>query len=350
MKHLKRSLFAFIILGMSMGPVSPVFAQVSPSEGSADRHWLYGRDRSDIKNKIDTLGTEAVLIMPIPILFGVTQPQLGKNFGDPRSGGRTHEGLDIMAPQGTPIVSPTKAVVTSTGNEGNAGIYVYTANPGGETFRYMHLSSIAQNITSGSVLEPGDLIGFVGNTGNAIGGAPHLHFEIRKDGATDPYPRLTREFTLEERIASTAKFLAQVPNAQEVALFLVTQYRPVFESARLKNIALPPAITAIMGTAITSPSNTSSPTTKYQFSRSLSIGMSGDDVQKLQKFLNQSGFVVATTGVGSPGYETKTFGSLTRAAVVKYQIANNISPTLGFFGPITRSSVNAKIMLSGMTL
>ncbi len=332
-----------------MGQVSPVFAQVNPSEGSADLHWSYGRDRSDVKNKIDILGTEAVLTLPIPILFGITQPQLGKNFGDPRSGGRSHEGLDIMAPQGAPIVSPTKAVVTSTGNEGNAGIYVYTANPGGETFRYMHLSSIAPNITSGSVLEPGDLIGFVGNTGNASGGAPHLHFEIRKDGATDPYLRLTREFTLEERIASTTKFLGQVSNPQEVALFLVTQYRPIFEAARLKNIALPGAVAAIMGTVITTPVNTST-ATNYQFSRSLSIGMGGDDVQKLQKFLNQSGFIIATTGVGSPGYETKTFGSLTRAAVAKYQIANNISPTLGFFGPITRSSVNAKIMLSGTAL
>ncbi len=79
---------------------------------------------------------------------------------------------------------------------------------------------------------------------------------------------------------------------------------------------------------------------RYNFSRSLSIGMTGPDVRALQIFLNAHGAPVATTGAGSPGAETMLYGSLTRAAVAKYQALNNIKPAVGFFGPITRAWVN----------
>ena len=176
----------------------------------------YSRSRdgysSAVEREIKKLGSKAVEEMPIPVLMGIGVRNLSKNFGDARDGGsRSHEGLDIMAPMGALVASPTKAVVTRTGEGGSAGIYVYTAGPGGETFAYMHLSGIAPGVKSGTVLEKGDLIGYVGDTGNAKGGAPHLHFEIRKDRrVTDPYPRLTREFTVEERIAALTELLASL--------------------------------------------------------------------------------------------------------------------------------------------
>ena len=139
----------------------------------------------------------------MPVLFGVAPSDLSPNFGDPRSGGRTHEGEDIMAVKGTPVVSPTDAVVTGTGKSGSPGIYVNTANPGGESFRYYHLDKIAPGIKAGVVLKPGDLIGFVGNTGNAAGGPTHLHFEVRKGRkALDPYSRLNGAFTAQQTIRS----------------------------------------------------------------------------------------------------------------------------------------------------
>lgn len=172
-----------------------------------DRTERYSSAITKAVRKLDTKAQEA---LPIPVLLGVSPSQLSRNFGDARGGGtRLHEGLDIMAPRGAFVASPTDAVVLRTGTGESAGIYVYTANPGGETFAYMHLDRIADGVKPGAVLKAGDLIGYVGNTGNASGGAPHLHFEIRKDRkATDPYPRLTREFSPEVRIAILQELLA----------------------------------------------------------------------------------------------------------------------------------------------
>ncbi len=162
------------------------------------------RYSSAMQKAIKNLDEDEVEDLPIPILLGVARPDLTKNFGDPRDdGARSHEGLDILALRGSFVSSPTDAVVVKVGTGESAGKYVTTANPGGETFTYMHMDAVAEGIKAGKVLEPGDLIGYVGDTGNAKGGVTHLHFEIRKDRkAMDPYPRLTKEFTTKERIAT----------------------------------------------------------------------------------------------------------------------------------------------------
>ncbi len=79
------------------------------------------------------------------------------------------------------------------------------------------------------------------------------------------------------------------------------------------------------------------------FTRDLFVGVTGPDVRRLQQWLNGANYTVATTGAGSPGNETEYFGERTRSAVAAYQVANNISPTAGYFGPLTRASVNARI-------
>ena len=76
------------------------------------------------------------------------------------------------------------------------------------------------------------------------------------------------------------------------------------------------------------------------FSRNLTIGSVGADVTALQAYLNANGFVVASTGVGSMGHETTTFGPATRAALIKFQIAKGLSPAAGYFGPLTRAFVS----------
>jgi peptidoglycan/xylan/chitin deacetylase (PgdA/CDA1 family) len=76
------------------------------------------------------------------------------------------------------------------------------------------------------------------------------------------------------------------------------------------------------------------------FSRDLELGMSGDDVKELQRFLNNKGFTIAHSGFGSLGNETNTFGSLTKQALIKFQTFYNITPAIGYFGPLTRAFVN----------
>ncbi len=79
----------------------------------------------------------------------------------------------------------------------------------------------------------------------------------------------------------------------------------------------------------------------YTFTRDLTVGSTGDDVKALQQFLNSHGAQVAASGAGSPGSESTYFGALTKAAVAKWQAAQNISPTAGYFGPKTRAAVNS---------
>lgn len=75
------------------------------------------------------------------------------------------------------------------------------------------------------------------------------------------------------------------------------------------------------------------------FTRDLFLGMIGDDVHVLQKYLNSQGFIIATEGVGSIGNETNFFGNLTKQALIKFQMAHNIKPSVGYFGPITRAFI-----------
>ena len=75
------------------------------------------------------------------------------------------------------------------------------------------------------------------------------------------------------------------------------------------------------------------------FTRNLTVGSSGNDVLNLQKYLNAKGFTVALSGPGSKGKETNLFGGLTKQAIIKFQKAKNISPAIGYFGPLTRAYI-----------
>ncbi len=216
-------LFVLLLLTAAIftAPVSAVYAletapvaeyanhQDDEDEDEDEDEYRNYRYSSSLQRKIRKLDDDPVEEMPVPVLF-VKLSSITSDFGDPRGGGtRTHEGQDILAPQGSFIISPTDAVVTSTGKGSSSGTYVYAVGPGGESFRYMHLDKIAYGVKSGKELKKGDIIGYVGNTGNASGGPHHLHFEIR-DGrkATDPYPRLGEELTREELLSSLLSVVA----------------------------------------------------------------------------------------------------------------------------------------------
>jgi murein DD-endopeptidase MepM/ murein hydrolase activator NlpD len=117
-------------------------------------------------------------------------------WGAPRSGGRTHKGTDIMTARNTPIVAVVNGVIRKTNptNSGLGGITIYLTGDDGNVYYYAHLSSIEGGIKTGVRVKAGQVIGYAGNTGNASGGAVHLHFEIRPGGgnAINPYPTLIK--------------------------------------------------------------------------------------------------------------------------------------------------------------
>jgi septal ring factor EnvC (AmiA/AmiB activator) len=118
------------------------------------------------------------------------------SFGAPRSGGRTHKGCDIMTARGTPLVAVVSGTIRATNpsDSGLGGITIHLTGSDGNVYYYAHLSSIKSGIKSGVHVDAGQVIGFAGNTGNASGGAVHLHFEIRPGGgsAINPYPTLIK--------------------------------------------------------------------------------------------------------------------------------------------------------------
>jgi len=94
----------------------------------------------------------------------------------------------------------------------------------------------------------------------------------------------------------------------------------------------PPVFTTTSATV----SNVSEPTAQNVFVRNLTQNSAGGDVMSLQKFLNHSGFSVASNGAGSLGNETDFFGPATKAALIKFQKTYDITPAVGYFGPETR--------------
>jgi peptidoglycan hydrolase-like protein with peptidoglycan-binding domain len=92
----------------------------------------------------------------------------------------------------------------------------------------------------------------------------------------------------------------------------------------------------------TKPNESSQKSTGSVYTRDLTLGSTGEDVKALQKFLNANGYLVAERGVGSPGNETLIFGYATEAALARYQADHNLSPAVGYFGPLTRTHIQSR--------
>jgi len=97
-----------------------------------------------------------------------------------------HEGLDIFARRGTPVVATDNGVVTSVGANSVSGLAVTITNGTGTSYFYAHLSAYAAGARDGITVSVGDVLGYVGNTGDAQGGPTHVHFQVEPGGVPVP--------------------------------------------------------------------------------------------------------------------------------------------------------------------
>jgi murein DD-endopeptidase MepM/ murein hydrolase activator NlpD len=140
------------------------------------------------------------LLIPVA---GVLPSQLHDTFNEGRSEGRQHQALDIAAPQGTTVLAATDGMVIKLFQSDKGGITLYELDPSGRyVYYYAHLMRYADSIEEGKQLRRGDVIGYVGDTGNAGAGNYHLHFAISKLASPrkwsggdpiNPYPFLSRK-------------------------------------------------------------------------------------------------------------------------------------------------------------
>jgi len=111
------------------------------------------------------------------------------SWGDPRSGGRTHQGVDMIAARNTPIVAIYSGRIHRLSNGSLSGLSIWLRTDNGDQFFYAHLESYGE-ITAGQNVSEGEVIGYNGSSGNAPAHLPHLHFEYHPGGgaAVNPYP------------------------------------------------------------------------------------------------------------------------------------------------------------------
>ena len=124
-------------------------------------------------------------------VFGANA-KFSDDYGAPRAGTGWHHGNDIFAPIGTPLLAVADGVLSKVGVNTLGGNRLWLRDDLGNTYYYAHLSGYAAGVADGVRVRAGAIIGFVGNTGQAITTPPHLHFEVHPgDGeSVDPYPYL----------------------------------------------------------------------------------------------------------------------------------------------------------------
>ncbi len=151
------------------------------------------------------------LLLPVQ---GILASQLHDTFSDARSEGRGHDAIDIMADAGTPVLAVADGTVEKLFDSERGGLTIYQFEPSGQwCYYYAHLQRYADGLAEKQVIKRGEVIGYVGSTGNASAETPHLHFEVHvlgpekqwwKGESINPYPLL--------------KSAAMMPGAASVAM------------------------------------------------------------------------------------------------------------------------------------
>jgi murein DD-endopeptidase MepM/ murein hydrolase activator NlpD len=121
---------------------------------------------------------ERQLMVPVE---GVRPEQVPDTYDAPRGGGRTHRAIDILAPRGTSVLAADAGLVFKVRKNRAGGRTVYMLDPERRlVYYYAHLDRWADGLAEGQVLAKGDVIGYVGTTGNAPRDTPHLHFQVMR--------------------------------------------------------------------------------------------------------------------------------------------------------------------------
>jgi murein DD-endopeptidase MepM/ murein hydrolase activator NlpD len=137
--------------------------------------------------KLSAEPADSSLFMPV---VGAHVRDVTDTWGGARSQGRSHEGQDIFAPRGTPVLSATRGYIVRLGVNRLGGNSIFVLGPGGRRYYYAHLDRYNPLLSIGDYVTATTTLGFVGNTGNASGTPPHLHFGMYNNGAQNPYPLL----------------------------------------------------------------------------------------------------------------------------------------------------------------
>jgi murein DD-endopeptidase MepM/ murein hydrolase activator NlpD len=130
------------------------------------------------------------LRMPV---VGIRPRDLDDSWHAPRDGGnRVHKGIDIFAARGTEVIAVADGIISYIGDQKLGGHCLWLTTESGASFYYAHLDRWAPGLYEGMEVQAGDLVGFVGNTGNAKYTPSHLHFGVNEsDEMVNPFPLLT---------------------------------------------------------------------------------------------------------------------------------------------------------------
>jgi murein DD-endopeptidase MepM/ murein hydrolase activator NlpD len=186
---------SFVLLLSTLAVVSAATAVGLRAPPSATA--VLGSTSSEGADTGDLLATRRLLI-PVD---GISRKQLRDNFDETRGGKRRHDALDIMAPRGTAVYAVDDGRVAKLFKSAAGGLTIYQFDPREQhAYYYAHLDAYAKGLVEGMKVNRGDIVGYVGSTGNAPANAPHLHFTIFRLGpdkkwwrgtAVNPYPYLT---------------------------------------------------------------------------------------------------------------------------------------------------------------
>lgn len=157
---------------------------------------------------------------------------LHNDFGARRSGGRRHKGNDLMAPKMTAVYAAADGIVETIAINRRAGRYVLIQHRDGWTTMYAHLNNdnpgtddgeapwsltISRRVKEGAFVEAGQLIGWVGDSGNAEGSGSHTHFELAHNGQeVNPYPYLKDAWERDHELYLAQLFYLSVSKAFEI--------------------------------------------------------------------------------------------------------------------------------------
>jgi len=205
--------------------------------------------------------------LAFPLRSG-SERDIGSRFGAPRdAGARSHQGIDIFARRGTPVIAASAGVVNRVNETDLGGKVVWLRDTFGNSLYYAHLDS--QAVSSGMRVNVGDTIGFVGNTGNARTTPPHLHFGVyrRGDGPVNPYwfvyrprgnlPRLVADTTRLGRWirpASVRALLLTAPNVRADTVQRLerhTAMRVLSAAGEFYRVRLPDGLTGFVSSRLT---------------------------------------------------------------------------------------------------